>query len=530
MLNSRKLPIGIQDFEKLRTGNSIYVDKTLYIYKLLESDAPYFLGRPRRFGKSLFLSMLKAYFLGKKALFEGLAIAELEKDWIEYPVLYIDFNKAAYTSVTNLNNVIDYILSGYEEKWGIKKDTSAELSLRFDYLIHKIYEQTGKKVVVLVDEYDKPLLATMDNPAANEAIRTALKGFYSVLKSADTCLRFVFLTGVTKFSKVSIFSDLNQLRDISMSTQFSGICGISKTELIRDFQPELQALAKATGKTYEETLAETKKRYDGYHFSKESEDMYNPFSLLNVFANLDFGNYWYQTGTPTFLVQMLKDVHFDIRKIDANEISSTTEFLMDYRIDNKDPVPVLYQSGYLTIKAYDPLLNTFFLGFPNEEVKYGFLRNLLPVYAPADSSLLNAFYAGDFIRDLMAGNVDGFMTRLQALFASIPYDLGDRTERHYQLVFYLLFTLMGQFIQTEVKSARGRADAVVQTADSIFVFEFKIDTHGSAEEALQQIDDKGYLIPYTADGRKLVKIGAVFNAEEHGLGRWLASVEKERVE
>jgi hypothetical protein len=252
--------------------------------------------------------------------------------------------------------------------------------------------------------------------------------------------------------------------------------------------------------------------------------MYNPFSLLNTFAKLEFANYWYQTGTPTFLVQMLKDINFDIRKMADGQVSATAEFLTDYRVDNKDPIPVLYQSGYLTIKGYDPLFDTFFLGFPNGEVKYGFLRNLLPAYAPADSILMNAFYAGDFIRDLMAGNVDGFMGRMQAMFASIPYDLSDRTERHYQLVFYLLFTLMGQFVQTEVKSAKGRADAVVKTSDTVFVFEFKMDTGGTAEDAMKQIEDRAYPIPYAAEGRKTVKIGAEFSAEERMPSRWITVV------
>jgi hypothetical protein len=308
-----------------------------------------------------------------------------------------------------------------------------------------------------------------------------------------------------------------------MDNRFSGICGITEAELIRDFQPELHALSEKTGKTYQETLVETKKRYDGYHFAKESEDIYNPFSLLNTFAKTDFGNYWYQTGTPTFLVTMLKDINFDIRKIGDNDVSASADFLTDYRIDSKNPIPVLYQTGYLTIKGYNALLNKFYLGFPNEEVKYGFLRNLLPAYAVADSVLLNAFYAGDFIEDLWEGNTESFMIRMQSMFASIPYDLSDRTERHYQLVFYLLFTLMGQFVQTEVKSSQGRADAVVKTSDTIYVFEFKMDTTGTAEDALKQMENKSYLIPYAADERKIVKVGAEFSSEKRRLSRWIIS-------
>ena len=526
MSNTRKLPTGVQDFERLRSEDFLYVDKTEYVYNLTKVGVPYFLGRPRRFGKSLFLSTLKYYFLGKKELFDGLAIAGLEKEWTEYPVFYIDFNLGMYTDGKSLYQTLDYYLRRFEEKWG-KTEGESNPAIRFEALIRRAREKSGQKVVVLVDEYDKPLIETMDWPDINDEFRRALKSFYGVLKSADSCLRFVLLTGVTKFSKVSIFSDLNQLRDISMNNRFSGICGISETELTVNFQPEIAALAEKHKLTYGETLAKLKKHYDGYRFCEDmegTEDIYNPYSLLNAFEKKNFANYWYQTGTPTFLVKMLKDINFDIRKIGDGQVSATAEFLTDYRVDNKDPIPVLYQSGYLTIKGYNAQLNKYYLGFPNEEVKYGFLRNLLPAYAPADSILLNAFYAGDFIEDLWAGNIDGFMSRMQAMFASIPYDLSDRTERHYQMVFYLLFTLMGQFVQTEVKSAKGRADAVVKTSDTVFVFEFKMDTNGTAEDALKQIDDRGYLIPYTADGRKTVKVGAEFSAEERMLSRWITAL------
>ena len=523
MSNNRKLPVGMQDFEDMRTNGYLYVDKTAYIYRLATTGKPYFLCRPRRFGKSLFLSTLKAYFLGKKELFDGLAIAGLEKEWTEYPVFYFDFNVGVYTGAQSLHDTLHTKLHRLEEQWG-KDAEEKDIASRLEGLVRRACEQTGNKVVVLIDEYDTPLIATMDRPGVNDEMRTLLKGFYGVFKSADAYLRFVFLTGVTKFSKVSIFSDLNQLRDISMSNTFSGICGISETELTVNFHPEIAALAEKQKLTYEETLAKLKKHYDGYRFCEDmegTEDIYNPYSLLNAFENKNFASYWYQTGTPTFLVKMLKDVNFDIRKIGDGQVSATAEFLTDYRVDNKDPIPVLYQSGYLTIKGYNEQLNKYYLGFPNEEVKYGFLRNLLPAYAPADCILLNEFYAGNFIEDLWAGNVDGFMSRMQAMFASISYDLSDRTERHYQLVFYLLFTLMGQFVQTEVKSAKGRADAVVKTSDTVFVFEFKMDTNGTAEDALKQIDDRGYLIPYIADGRKTVKVGAEFSAEERMLSRWI---------
>jgi hypothetical protein len=520
MSSNRKLPIGIQDFEKLRTESFVYVDKTAYIYRLACEGAPYFLGRPRRFGKSLFLSTLKAYFQGKKELFNGLAIAGLEKEWVEYPVIYIDFNKAAFSNIKTLNIVLDSILDDYEKEWGVET-IAGELSVRFDKLIKRGYVQTGRKVVVLVDEYDKPLVNTMDDLETNEAIRKILKGFYGVLKSADAYLRFVFLTGVTKFSKVSVFSDLNQLQDISMDNRFSGICGITETELIGNFQPELHALAEETGKTCETTLAELKKHYDGYHFCEDAEDIYNPFSLLNTFSAGKFKDYWYETGTPTFLAKMLKDIDLNVKMLE-NDLRFPVRSITDYQIGNKNPVPLLYQSGYLTIKDYDAELAEYTLGYPNEEVKYGFMNNLLPAFMP-DKDVLGEFSVGSFIRDLRANNVDGFMTRLQAFFSGIPYELNNKEEKHYQTIFYLLFRLMGQFVQAEVSSAIGRADAVVVVNDTVFIFEFKLTGNATAEDALKQIDERKYAAQYALDNKKVVKIGAEFSAEERTLSRWVTA-------
>lgn len=517
-MNDRKLPIGVQDFEKLRTGGNVYVDKTAYIYQLVNTDAPYFLGRPRRFGKSLLLSTLKAYFLGKKELFEGLAIAELEKEWLEYPVFHIDMNIGIYTDENSLYESLDAKLKCFEEQWGCITELH-DPATRFEAVIRHVCKQTGRKVVVLIDEYDKPLLATMEDLNANKEIRKVLKGFYGVLKSVDAYLRFVFLTGVTKFSKVSVFSDLNHLTDISMNKYFSGICGISAAEIIQYFNPEIQALADEIGKTYEETLAEMKKRYDGYHFAKESADMYNPFSVLNTFYKRDFGYYWFETGTPTFLVQMLKAIDFDIPTLE-NDVTISARSILDYQVENDDPVPILYQSGYLTIKSYNDRFDEYTLGFPNEEVKYGFFNELLPVYMPK-KNIQREFYVVNFIKDLLANNVEGFMIRLKAFFAGIPYELNNKEEKHYQTVFYLLFKLMGQFIEAEQKSAVGRADAVVITDDTVFVFEFKLTGNSTAEKALEQINSKGYLIPYTAGNKKLVKIGAEFSETKRGLSRWI---------
>jgi hypothetical protein len=375
------MPVGIQDFEKLRAENFVYVDKTAYIHKLAEEANPYFLSRPRRFGKSLFISTLKAYFEGKKELFTGLAIESLEKDWVSYPVFPIDFNVERYSNKAGLYSGLNTNLRYLEEQWGLQVDPDETPSARLMNLIRRVSEKSGQQVVVLVDEYDKPLLDTMDNENLQDEMRSILKAFYGVLKAADRYLRFVFLTGVTKFSKVSIFSDLNQLRDISMGKAYGGICGISGTELEGTFRPELEALGETKKQSYEEVLEEMRKRYNGYRFSKEGEKQYNPFSVLNALAEQDFAYYWFKTGTPTFLVNQLKNNGYDLRNF-GEGISIPAQSIDDYRAGSTDLTPLLYQSGYLTIKDYDPQFDEYILGFPNGEVEYGFLNELLPLYAP----------------------------------------------------------------------------------------------------------------------------------------------------
>ena len=521
VFNGRKLPVGIQDFEKLRTTDCLYVDKTAYVYRLTRNNSPYFLARPRRFGKSLLLTTLKAYFLGKKELFEDLAIAGLEKEWTEYPVFHLDMNVEAYLNLDSLYSALSINLRQLEDKWGKNEDEKSH-SDRFYGLIRRASEQTGRKVVVLIDEYDKPLLGLKDDlMGVDDEIRKVLKGFYGVLKSADAYLRFVLLTGVTKFAKVSIFSDLNHLTDISLYEDYAGICGISETELTNCFEPEINTLATKLGKTYDETLDELRKRYNGYHFAKKTEGIYNPFSLLRTFSARDINDYWFETGTPTFLVRMLKELDFDLKRLE-NDIQISARSISEYRVGSADPIPLLYQTGYLTIKDYDPVLNEYILGFPNEEVKYGFLYELLPVYLPNVRNT-NDFYVGNFIRDLRAGNIESFMIRLKACFAGISYELNNKTEQDYQTVFYLLLTLMGQFVEVEPRSSSGRADAIITTTDAIYVFEFKLTENATAEEALKQIDEKGYLAPYAASHKKLVKIGAEFSTEERGLKRWVIS-------
>jgi hypothetical protein len=424
-MTPRKLPIGIQDFENIRRKGFAYVDKTAYLYRLVNEGKPYFLSRPRRFGKSLLVSTLKAYFEGKKELFESiagqeaLAIMGLEKEWKSYPVLHLDLTGESYQSMESLESGLDSNLRFQEQTWG-KDAVESTPAARFRGIIQRAYEKTGNQVVVLIDEYDKPLTDTLgfarDKPELHEKVREALQGFYSVLKATDQWLRFVLLTGVTKFAKVSIFSTLNQLRDISMSAEYEGICGITESELTDNFQSELQAMADKFGISYKAVMAEMRKRYNGYHFSEEvlnAEGVFNPFSVLNTLQDKKFSNYWFKTGTPTFLAAALKTSGFEIKTLSEGMIVGE-ESLTSYRMDRGNVTPLLYQSGYLTIKGYDQKSGLFTLSFPNEEVEHGFLNELLPLYSPwvKDDQ---GFFIYKFIDDLQKDDVDGFMNRLKYL-------------------------------------------------------------------------------------------------------------------
>jgi hypothetical protein len=514
----RKMPIGIQDFCKLRTEGCVYADKTEVLLRLVSNCFQVFLSRPRRFGKSLFLTTLKYYFLGRKELFDGLYIGKVEKDWTEYPVFHIEFVGENYSAgIDRLRTTLNMNLNQLEAIWG-KTPEADSLASRFKDLIIRASKKTGRGVVVLVDEYDKPLLETMHDEALNRDVRTELKGFYGVLKGLDAYLKFVFITGVTKFSQVSVFSDLNHLEDISLFDDYSEICGISESELLDTFKPEIQTLADSQQYSYDDALAQLKKEYDGYHFSKHSNDIYNPYSLITTLKHRDFSRYWYATGTPTFLIRMLERDFFDLSKLNG-DISVTAEYMFNYRANSQDPIPILYQSGYLTIKGYDRQYNEYQLGFPNEEVRTGFLDELLSIYTHSSSST-NGFSASKLAQAFQKGDIKSVMVKLQSFFADIPYDLQEKrykNEKYFQSLFYTVFTLMGQFIQPEVKSAGGRSDAVVKTSDGIYVFEFKMDDNATVEQALQQIDSNDYLLPYQADGRRLFKIGAVFNKDKGAL-------------
>lgn len=510
----RKLPIGIQDFPSLREDGYLYVDKTAWVYKLATEGKVYFLSRPRRFGKSLLLSTLGAYFEGRKELFAGLAIEHLEKDWTQYPVLRLDLNAERYDSAQALLGILESHVSRWEDRYGPSKDQS--LARRFLGVIERAQIQTGRRVVVLVDEYDKPLLSVLDKPELLAEYKDILKGFYGVLKSADAWLKFVLLTGVTKFGQVSVFSDLNQLTDLSLHPAYATVCGITEPELLANFGPELEALASRQKMNSGECLSEVRRMYNGYRFHPDGPGVYNPFSTLNLFSRLEFSDYWFQTGTPTFLVELLKKADTDLREIDGVEMNAAD--FSNYRQDPDRPLPVIYQSGYLTIKGYNPRRQLYTLGYPNAEVRNGFLNFLLPDYTGIKKDR-GGFHIGKFADELEAADVEAFLTRLRSFFAGIPYELCDETERHYQVVFYLVFRLLGQFVDAEVRSAAGRADAVVQTATHVFVFEFKL--YDTAEDALAQIESKGYAIPFAADGRTVVKVGVEFDQTKRNIGRWL---------
>jgi len=529
MAAQRNLPIGVQDFEDLRNRSFVYVDKTQYIRDLVRGKV-YFLSRPRRFGKSLFLSTLAAYFEGKKELFNGLFLEHGEPElaeeegraaWVAYPVLRIDLNAKHYISEEKLVEKLDVQLELLEKKYHVEQ-TKEALEDRFFNLIESIYQATGRQVVLLIDEYDKPLMDTLHIPELHESYRGILHAFYSVIKSSDQYLRFVFLTGVTRFGKLTIFSGLNNLEDISMDTQYAGICGVTETELLENFAPELEALAFNLDRTYEDTLADLKKRYDGYLFSEVGEHVYNPFSLLNVLKKKELGDYWYATGTPTFLVKYLQDQAFSLSSLEK-DVEMGKEGLQMSPLEARSPVPILFQAGYLTIKEKLSDYGTYLLGFPNEEVRYGFMKNLLLGYSSVveDSST----EISKFLRSIRAGDVAAFMTHLKAIIGGIPYSNQKKENYHEyngEVAVYLVFSLMGQRTETEVHCPGGRADAVVHTPNAIYIFEFKLEGAGTPEDALAQIEERGYANHYLGSEKKIVCIGVTFDPETRNIAEWKA--------
>ena len=509
-----KYPIGIQDFDKIINEGYTYVDKTELIYKLVHEGSYYFLSRPRRFGKSLLMSTLDAYFSGKRELFKNLAIEKLEEDWTAYPVLHLDLNTGKYNSKDSLTHALDDFLSRLEANYGTFHSEKT-LELRFMGIIERIYHKTGKPVVILVDEYDKPLLQSINNKELQDDFRATLKAFYSVLKTQDRYIRFALLTGVTKFGKVSVFSDLNNLIDISMDEGYDTLCGITEEEMHRYFEESIQKLAERYKISYEETCARLKKRYDGYHFVEYGTGVYNPFSLLSTFRASKFGSYWFETGTPTFLVQLLQRENFYLPDLTQQQVSADMLNCIDAM--DRNPIPVIYQSGYLTIKDYDEEFKVYTLGFPNEEVEEGFANYLLPYYAHTGSEGA-PMYVRNFVLALRNGKPEQFMKRMQVLFADTDYKIVGNAELYFQNAFYIVTKLLGFYTEVERTISDGRIDMIVKTKDYIYIFEFKYDQ--SADTALQQIEDKGYAKPFATDGRKIVKIGVNFSREHRCIDEW----------
>lgn len=517
-----KYPIGIQSFENIRTGGYVYVDKTALVYQLADRGKYYFLSRPRRFGKSLLLSTLEAYFLGKKGLFEGLALSHLEKDWKQYPVLHLDLNARNYENVDSLHAELNKHLLMWEEKYGLPTRPLLAPEERFYFVIQRAFEQTGKQVVVLVDEYDKPLLSTIDRKELHDAYRNTLKGFFGVLKTQDPYIRFAFLTGVSRFSHVSIFSDLNNLEDISMDREYAAICGMSEDELHTYFGDSIQALATTYGMTYAEACHTLKQQYDGYHFCEHGTGVYNPFSLLNAFKKKKLSDYWFQTGTPMFLVKLLQTNDYNLQ--DLKGIYVDESVLLSVDEDHADPIPVLFQSGYLTITDYDAEMG-YRLDFPNREVERGFFDFLIPLYASINKSEVRS-YLNKLTASVRQGRPDDLLRTLQSMLSGKPYMLaGGDKEVHFQNTLYLIFVMLGYNVQVEQATSQGRMDVTIQTPEYVYILELKLDK--SAEEALQQIKDNQYARPFQTDGRKVFLIGANFSSETRTVEKWLIGEFKE---
>lgn len=517
MAREKKYPIGIQNFETIITGGYLYVDKTSYVRDLVERGKYYFLGRPRRFGKSMILSTLQAFFEGRRELFKGLDIDKWDKwDWEPYPVIHIDLNAKDYTYKESLFEKIDFQLNNYEQQYNVTPpDTS--LDGRFAAIIKKAFDVTGRNVVILIDEYDKPILDTSHDDTLKNMHRDTLRAFYSTIKSYDQYIEFAFLTGVTKFGQLGVFSGLNNLNDISIDDRYAGICGITEEELHRYFDDGIAECAVQWGCTKEDVYLRLKENYDGYHFSPSLLDVYNPWSVLNAVSKRFINNYWNQSGGGlSFLYKLLENGKVELNDLNNCEVSVGA--LQGTNVDIRDAIPVLYQAGYLTIAKYDPETMDFTLKYPNKEVETGFINGLLPAYSGMGESK-SEFEIRGFIKDVNAGNAEGFLERMQAFFEDFPYENALKTERDFQNIMYAVTKMMGFRTDVEQHTARGRIDMTIETAEYVYVIEFKVNK--SPEEALAQIEEKGYAAPYAKDPRELIRIGVEFSTEKRNITRWL---------
>ena len=510
-----KFPIGLQNFQGLREDGYAYVDKTAFVYELAQTGKYYFLSRPRRFGKSLFISTLEAYYLGKKELFKGLALEQLEKDWTVHPVLHLDLNVGKYDTPEALIERLNHHLSGWEKTYDLIPETSQSSATRFENIIGRAYDKTGQKVVILVDEYDKPLLQAIGNKELQDDYRATLKSVYGVAKTMDGYIQLAFFTGVTKFSKVSVFSELNNLADISLDYRFSEICGITEKEIHQHFDEVVSQMAEANYLTKDECYAKLKENYDGYRFNEESVGLYNPFSLINALSVQRFKDYWFETGTPTFLVETLKRNNYELENMTREEV--TADLLGSLDSIGTNPLPLLYQSGYLTIKGYNPRFMTYRLGFPNGEVERGFTKFLYMYYAPIRQEQ-SMHYIVNFVNEIEAGQPEKFMARLNTMFADQNYQIAGDAELYVHNVAYVVFKMLGFYVDVERHTSDGRMDMLIQTKDYIYILEFKMDK--SADEALAQIEEKQYAKPFEMDSRKLYKIGVNFSSTTRRIEEW----------
>ena len=518
----RLYPIGIQTFSKIREGNYLYVDKTEYIYQMTHSASSYvFLSRPRRFGKSLLTSTLHSYFSGRKDLFQGLAMERLEKEWIEYPVLHFDMSMAKHVDKGRLERLLDFMLSDYERTFGLDP-TAGDANLRLTRLIKCAYEKTGKKVVVLIDEYDAPLLDVVHEKENLGVLRNIMRNFYSPLKACDPYLKYVFLTGITKFSQLSIFSELNNIKNISMDEPYAAICGITEDEMLTQMKEDVERLAVKLNISSEEVLLKLKENYDGYHFTYPSPDIYNPFSLLNAFADGKFGSYWFGSGTPTYLIKMLGKFGVNPSEIGPKQAKAS---IFDAPTETMTNItPLLYQSGYITIKDYNKILDLYTLDIPNKEVRLGLMESLLPNYVGNETPEATTMVAYLFY-DIQNGDMDSALRRLQTFLSTIPYCDNTKYEGHYQQLFYVIFSLLNYYVDIEVRTPRGRVDVVLRTKTTLYVMELKLDK--TAGEAMEQINLKNYPERFALCGLPVVKVAINFDSERCTIGEWkLQTIDK----
>ncbi len=512
-----KYPIGVQNFEDLITSGFVYVDKTDLIYQLINPARAAFLSRPRRFGKSLLVSTLKAYFEGKRELFKGLAMKQLEKEWKQHPVLHVDFSQSKSANVDEFKDEVHDMLLQWEEQYG-KRESAKSFGKRFAEIIKRAAEQSDPdaKVVVLIDEYDAPLLGVLHDDKERKAIQQVLRNLFSPLKAEGHNMRFLFITGITKFSQLSIFNELNHLLNVSMLPQLSAICGITEEEMLSNFQEDIALLAHQNNENYEQACAHLKRLYDGYHFSHTCPDIYNPFSLIKVLYSQEYESYWFESATPTFLLDLLQNQKVNVDELEGTELKS--ERFNAPITDTLDLIPTFYHSGYLTIKSFDDILRAYTIGIPNEEVRVGLVESLLPRLLPhiLSDKNLSIFH---FVRDLTKGDIDMFLTRLCSFFGDIPYHLNNKCEKHYQTIFYLFTVLMGQYVQVEHATAIGRIDLVIRTSGYLYLFEFKLN--GTAQDALDQINSNEYALPYKVGNDQVIKIGLKFDNDTRTIANWL---------